>query len=118
MEHKSVSEGLGDVGGVSKKGRGGPHSGGNFLQGSDTGGTFICLRYLGPIGGDIEDCGGESRRFYETNHREENILEGIWDVGYSQGGSNVGSDGDPVNNDLHGNNTGDGGTVCGAAANI
>ena len=70
MEHKSVSEGLGEVGGVAKKGRGVPQSGVNILQGGDTGGNTLCIGYLGNFSGDGEDGGGVTHRVSEADHGE------------------------------------------------
>ena len=46
------AESLGEIGGNSKKGRGGPQSGVNVIQGGDTRGAPIWIRYLGPILGN------------------------------------------------------------------
>ena len=115
-ERRSGAEGLGEVGGVANKGRGGPQSGGNILQGGNTGGTPIWPEYLVTVGGNGEDGVWDSHWVSETNHGEAGTAEVIWYVGYSQGGNSAGSGGNPVGNDLHWNNTGGSGTVGGAAA--
>ena len=56
---------MGEIGGDAKMGRGGSQSGGNVLQGDDTGGTTICLGYLVPINGNGEDGGGDVHWIYE-----------------------------------------------------
>ena len=89
MARKAGTEGMGDVGEVSKKVIGGPQSGGNVPHGGDTGGTPIWLVDLGPIGGNGEDSGGYSHQVTETNHGEAVTAEGVWDVGYPQGGSSA-----------------------------
>ena len=48
-EHQAGAEGLGEVGGDSKKGRGVTQSCGNILQGGDTNGAPIWLGDLVPI---------------------------------------------------------------------
>ena len=105
-----------EVGEVTKKVRGGTQSGGNVLHGGDTGGNPIWIGDFSPIGGNREDGGVDTHQVYETNHGEPGAEEGKRDVGYSQGGSSLGSGGDPDRNDLHRKKTGDGGTVGGAAA--
>ena len=49
------AEGLGNIGEDSKKGRVGPQSVGNVLQGNDTGGAHIWLGDLVNIGSNVED---------------------------------------------------------------
>ena len=109
---------LGGVGEVTKKGRGGTQSGGNVIQGGETGGTPIWIIDLVNIGGDVEDGGGDSHQVSETNHGEEGVSEGRQYVGDSQSRSSVVSSGNPVGNVLHRKKTGNGGTVGGAAANF
>ena len=88
-EHQLGEEGLGEVGEVDKKGIGIPQSGGNILQGGDTGGTTLWIGDLGNFGGDGEDGGGDSHRVSKAYHGEAGAGERIWDVGDSQGGSIV-----------------------------
>ena len=59
MSRQEGMEVMGEVGEVSKKGRGGPQSGYNVLQGGDTGGKPIWLRDLSHIGSNSEDGGGD-----------------------------------------------------------
>ena len=118
MEFQAGEEGLGEVGEVAKKGRGGLKSGRNDLKGGDTGGTTIWLGVLGTFAGNGEDGGGDTHCVYEKNHGEAGLAEVRWDVGDYQGRSSTVSGGIPVGNDLHRKKTGDGGTVGGTAADF
>ena len=103
---------------MAKKGRGGPQSGRNVLQGGHTGGTTIWIVDLGTFGGDGNDDGGDIHQVSEAYQREAGATEGRRDVGDSQGGSIEGSGSNPVVNDLHWSKAVDGDTVGGDAANI
>ena len=94
-------EGLGEIGGFNKKGSGGLQSGGNVLQGSDTGSTPIWLRKLGTFGGNRENGGGETHQVYEAYHGEAGDADCRQDVGDSQGGSSLGSGRNPIDHDIH-----------------
>ena len=118
MECQEGAEGLEEVGEVDKKGRRGPQSGDDGLQGGDICSTPIWLRDLGNFHGDGEHCEGDAHQFSKTNHGKVGIVEVKWDVGDSQGESSVGSGGNPVENELHWKKTGGGGIVGGALANF
>ena len=111
-------EGLVDIGGFDKNGRGGTQSGINVLQGDDTGGTPLWLGELGAFGGDGENGGGDTQWVSEAYHGEAGVKEGRRDMGDAQDGSSAGRGGKPVDNNLHSKKTGYGGTVGGAAANF
>ena len=62
MEPQASAEGLGEVGEFDRKGRGRPKSGGNVLQGGDTGGNPLWIIDLGTFGGNGEDSEGATHR--------------------------------------------------------
>ena len=43
LRHQAGTEGMGEIVEYSKKGMGGPQSGGNVLQGGDTGGATVWI---------------------------------------------------------------------------
>ena len=109
---------MGEIGEDSKKLSGGTQCGGNVLQGGDTGGTTIWLRYLGNIGGNGEDFGGGGNGVSNTNHGESSTVEDRRDMGYYQVVSSSGSGGNPGVNDLHCKKNGYSCTVGGAVTNM
>ena len=59
---------MGEIDENAEKGRSRTQSGGNFLQGGDTGGTPIWLGDLGTIGGNGKDGRGDALWVSEKNH--------------------------------------------------
>ena len=59
---------MGDVREVSNTVRGGSQSGGNVLQGGDTGGNPLWILYLVTFIVDGEDHGGDTHEVSEANH--------------------------------------------------
>ena len=80
-----VMEGMGEIGEDSKKVRGGPQSGGNFIQGGDTGGATIWLRDLGPIGCNVYNCERDTHWVSKKNHGKAGAAEVGRGVVYSRG---------------------------------
>ena len=115
-EQKEIAEGMGAVGEVAKKLRGGTQSGENVIQGNETGGNPLWLIDLVTFGGDGEDGGGDTHRVSEADYREAGVVKGRWDVGESQCRSSAGSGGNKVGDDLNRKKTRDSGTVGGSAA--
>ena len=68
--------GLGEVWGVAKKGRGGPQSDINFLQGGDTGDTPIWLVDLGTFGGSTHTMFLR----HITGKQERQQADGTWAI--------------------------------------
>ena len=100
-EHQAVAEGLREVGEVDNKGRSGPQSGRNFLQGGATGGNPLWIGDLGTFGGYGEYGGGDTCQVSEADHGEAGAAELRQGVGDSQGGISVGIGRNLVGNDLH-----------------
>ena len=59
-ERQAGAEGLGEIGGDSNKVRVRLQSGGNVLQGGGTDSATILIGDLGPVGGNIGNCGRET----------------------------------------------------------
>ena len=114
LRHQEGMEGVGKIGEYAKKGRGGPQSGGNVLQGGDTGGATFWLGELGTIGDNRYNGGRDSLQVSETNERAEGGL----DIVYSSGGVIAGSSVNSVEYSLHQKKTGDSSTVGGAVVDI
>ena len=91
-------------------------SGVNGLQGGGKDSALIRIGVLVPIDGNIDNGGRETHLISEKNHREVGAPESGLDVVYTSSGVIVGSDRNSVGNILHWKNTGEGGTVGGAAA--
>ena len=76
MKNQAGAEDLWEVGEVDKKIKGGTQSGGNDIQGGDTGGTPLWLGYLGTFRGDRDDGGGDTHGVSEEDHGEAVTVEG------------------------------------------
>ena len=114
-EQKAGEGGLGEIGQDDAKRRGRHQSVCNVLQGGGPGGDTFWLIVLGSVGRNGENGGRGAHWFPAPNHGEVGAAEHGWDAGDTGGSGSTGSRKDTVGGHLHWSQTGDGGSVGGAA---
>ena len=101
MERQAGAEGMEDIGEDYMKGMGGPQSGGNVIQGDETGGASICMVYLVTIGGNAKNSVRDTHWVSETNHRKVGVAEGVWYVVHTSSRGSARTSGNTVGNSIH-----------------